>query len=935
MKTLDFSSLSPRLNHILTSIIETAHTVTEDYNPVMTLALHIGKAFEKKEIDYDDLRSVIYFLRDSAFLKRARHLHHYVNTNTETSSVQEKFHHVAQHVLKTLPTPTFEAYRDAISHIRFAAVFTAHPTFALNNSVYAALAESASSPTPPQTSPFFETHRRSAPPTLEEEFTLATEAISRARDAIDLFTTELLKTASETWPTTWTTLTPCPVIATSWVGYDTDGRMDIGWWDTLRLRLHMKRLQLTRLQEQITRENVLNTDLTHRLNNAIVCVTEQINAAPSNGTDVQAVARFAQLLVTRKDRALTDASELNDSLQSAIDNAPSHDSKIRLAVARAGFLAHGLGLAHTHVRLNAVQVHNYIRQKLNLLDDPNNPTCRRTLLNQANDALDTVTPVPVDFGALLGASASSERLMMTIAQITKFVDSQSPVRFLIAETETGYTLLMALWIATYLGVDHNVEISPLFETYDAILNGEQIIEEALRSPAWRAYIRRMGRICLQFGYSDSGRYIGQLGASYLIERLRLRICNLLTRWELNDIEVVLFDTHGESIGRGAHPFHMADRLSYLFPTYVRNHFKKHNLTYREETSFQGGDGYLLFGTQDLANATLSTIVDNIFLPTLQEENEDPIYDNTDFSTDFFFSMIESMNKLVDDTGYASLLGTFGPSLVDRTGSRPPARENTEASTKTRITHPSQLRAITNNAILQQLGWCANTLHGLGTAARRHAEIFNTLHTSSQRFRRALDFANHGLSCSDDKVLKSIVSLLDPSFWLDRATEEKDLKRRQAFLGLMNHLEKINLSTELYTMFRRIQIDHIALREVWQNAPKTEPRIRLLHAIRIMIIEQIWLLACRIPFFTPRSGFNHSIMMRKVLCLEIPYVLQQMTTIFPIGNSPTNQDFYEPKGHRNEAIYIREHWDIFTPMEQPFQLLREISVALTHDIGAFG
>ena len=48
MKTLDFSSLSPRLNHILTSIIETAHTVTEDYNPVMTLALHIGKAFEKK-----------------------------------------------------------------------------------------------------------------------------------------------------------------------------------------------------------------------------------------------------------------------------------------------------------------------------------------------------------------------------------------------------------------------------------------------------------------------------------------------------------------------------------------------------------------------------------------------------------------------------------------------------------------------------------------------------------------------------------------------------------------------------------------------------------------------------------------------------------------------------------------------------------------------
>ena len=99
--------------------------------------------------------------------------------------------------------------------------------------------------------------------------------------------------------------------------------------------------------------------------------------------------------------------------------------------------------------------------------------------------------------------------------------------------------------------------------------------------------------------------------------------------------------------------------------------------------------------------------------------------------------------------------------------------------------------------------------------------------------------------------------------------------------------------------------------------------------------QIWLLACRIPFFTPRDGYNHSAMMRQVLCLEIPSVLQRMVTIFPIGNNPSHQDFYEPQGQHNEEIYIREHWDIFTPMEQLFKLLREVSVALIHDIGAFG
>ena len=54
--------------------------------------------------------------------------------------------------------------------------------------------------------------------------------------------------------------------------------------------------------------------------------------------------------------------------------------------------------------------------------------------------------------------------MMTIAQIIKHVDGSVPVRFLIAETETGYTLLAALWLARLFGIERHIEISPLFET---------------------------------------------------------------------------------------------------------------------------------------------------------------------------------------------------------------------------------------------------------------------------------------------------------------------------------------------------------------------------------------------------------------------------------------------------------------------------------------
>jgi len=67
----------------------------------------------------------------------------------------------------------------------------------------------------------------------------------------------------------------------------------------------------------------------------------------------------------------------------------------------------------------------------------------------------------------------------------------------------------------------------LFETADALDRGARVLDEALRSRHWREYVSRTGRLCLQFGYSDSGRYVGQLAASYLVERLRMKIAETL------------------------------------------------------------------------------------------------------------------------------------------------------------------------------------------------------------------------------------------------------------------------------------------------------------------------------------------------------------------------------------------------------------------------
>jgi phosphoenolpyruvate carboxylase len=667
-------------------------------DPVLLIALAISRRLDDGRLDEAMLARIIARLAHEAAAERASRLAAYVGLPGAAGVLPGLAARLVRPDPEDSPVP-FAAYRAAVERIRFAAVFTAHPTFSLPRATAAAVAAAATGAALPEGLP----HRPDAP-SLAEEFDQAVEAITRGRDALDGLTAALLGAARGVWGDRWQALMPRPVVLSSWVGYDTDGRTDIGWWDTLRLRLVMKWRQLSRLIDQLAPLGDCAAALRTRAEEAEAAVVLQIEAAPRT-PDPAAVQAFAALLVGRREVALTDAAPLLGMFPAAMAAAPDEGTRVRLAVARAGLASHGLALAHTHVRLNASQLHNAIRQRLGIVDSPDDMARRRGLLGAINAALAEVVPQPVDFGALLAEQASAARLMLTVAQIVKHVDGSQPVRFLIAETETGYTLLSALWLARRLGVERFVEISPLFETAEALERGERVLEEALRSPHWRDYIRLHGRMCLQFGYSDSGRYVGQLPGSYLAERLKLRLADQLRRHGLADIELVLFDTHGESIGRGAHPAGLADRFAYLSPPQARAALARAGFRLREETSFQGGDGYMLFGTPELASATVARIAEHAFAApgAAPDATPDPIYMEADFGADFFATVRREMAALVEDPGYAALLGAFGPGLLDRTGSRPAARQSDGVGGPARITHPSQLRAIPNNAILHQLG----------------------------------------------------------------------------------------------------------------------------------------------------------------------------------------------------------------------------------------
>ncbi|WP_321782057.1 phosphoenolpyruvate carboxylase [Burkholderia pyrrocinia] len=893
-------------------------------NPVLSLACAIMQSIDDGRIDGEDTLELVRQLRDQAFSDRAARIAAYVG-GVGVDANDAALESIAGRVVGD--ANDWDGFRARAERTRYAAVFTGHPTFALNPEVARHLADRACGAAPRR----FESHRPGTV-TLDAEFEQSVQAIDHARDALDRFNAALLSAARRAFPDRWLALVPRPLIVSTWVGYDTDGRTDIGWWDTLRFRLRIKRLQLARIHRQTSAVNSARK-LTERVATALDVLDHQIAACP-DGADARQTSRFAQALVAHRDDALVDPVTLDALYRDAIAAAPDRD-RLALAVSRAGLASHGLALAHTHFRLNAAQLHNAARQRLNIADSVDAPLHRRAMLAAINAELDQVRPLPVDFGALLAEQATAARTMMTIAQLVKHIDGATPVRFLIAETESGYTLLVALWLARLFGVERHVEISPLFETEEALEHGAHVLDEALRSPHYRAYVKSHGRLALQFGYSDSGRYVGQLAASYLIERLRMKIAGMLARHGLDGVEVVLFDTHGESVGRGAHPGSLADRLKYLSPTASRHALNDAALQVREESAFQGGDGYLLFGTPALALATVARIAEHAFHHAVGPV-DDPIYDDPDFAADFFGSVRATMTALVDDAGYTAMLSAFGPALLDRTGSRPAARQADGTAFRAVIRHPSELRAIPNNAILQQLGWCANTVHGLGAAAARQPEGFAEMRGRSRRFRRALDLAEAAFAHSDIEVLRAVTSLLDPGTWLDRALHTADGGARDAMLAVAAMLERIGASAATRAMFRRALADDLALRAVWPNRARMSDREMLLHALRLALIQRVWLKATEIPEFSPRPDVTVDDLQRAIVGLDMPSVLPVLARIFPERTDDTAEyEYAEPAAPRAPGSYAKEHREIFAPMRQWFESIREISVAVTHEVGTFG
>lgn len=848
--------------------------------------------------------------------------------------------------LETLAAQGFDVFKARVEQATGGIVFTGHPTFALSKDLRTALADHVVSATKTSRNMLMRQIRADSRAwnqqiSLQGEHDEVQGAIAHAANAQLAYATVLISFSRKAFPDEWRSLKIFVPTLACWVGYDLDGRADIHWSQSLTFRLTEKAVQLDRYATQL--ESISGSQkigpiakLTQRLKTASEDTARHAALFAADLTEPDNLVPAANALTEHSKRNVLDASEILDVLDSVIPEAEDSLAADLMAV-RAQVEALQLGTARIHLRVNAAQVRTVINRDLGLQTE-DRELGRLALAELAQKARKS-KPVQVNFADLFLEQSTARRQFMMCAQILKHIDSGSVIRFLIAESENPATVMGALYLARQYGVDDKLDISPLFETPEALETGGRFIERLLEEPEFLAYVQQRGYLSIQLGFSDAGRFIGQVAADMAIERIHNLIARALAAKGVN-VDLLIFNTHGESMGRGAWPGTFEQRFDHLLTPWTRGGARARGLQLRHEVSFQGGDGFLHFANPALAETTMAAWCSHT-LSDPADRTKDPFYTRTDLVWDFYRSLRAWQERLFDNADYGRLLGAFSSGLTVKAGSRPKRRAAGPVG-------PRSLRAISHNATLQQLSMPVNVAAGIGSSLQREMERLVDLIDDSPRMKGLILLATRARLLTSLPALRAYARVYDPGVWVAHS-KLADPDKANAYRGVYYALRNNETSVSMNQIANYLSVDlgkFDRLLAQLKTSPSLEERhegrldLHVLHAVRQALIMKAFSIVGGLPRLSERHDASSRDLVEMVAELRIKEAVELLREIFPHSrdqDTPLKALTEAGNDTKSQAGYgyDRIHKDIIAPLDDIDRILHGISLSVTHAYGAFG
>ncbi|MXO89393.1 phosphoenolpyruvate carboxylase [Pontixanthobacter aquaemixtae] len=918
----------------LTARLRDLHQRTQEtplFNPVFQLSLDLSRKLEAKEISLDDIENMVAELECGSLKSRATRL------RSNLAPVAPEANDAA---IAGLGGDDFDAFRAQWENPGMHAVFTAHPTFLLTPEQTEAVARSASSDADITDDTCVAASQR---PTISlgYEHDRAMMAIANAQDARDRIVGNALQQASDRFPDQWLAAKPLPFRFASWVGYDMDGRTDIKWFDSIGFRLAEKAQRLERYVASL--EAIDDTHpLLETLRNALGYAQERAADFREDLSDPAALSAAANTLTADHPYKLLSLTPIIELLEGEAVGADAKRA-IGLKTLAAAMRADGLGMGWIHFRVNSSQLHNAIRRRI----DPDNTLDlgSKGAMATLRELLEKVKPLRSNFAALAIESSTAIRQFLAMAQIINHIDGDAPIRMLIAECEQPSTILAALYFSKLFGIADKVDVSPLFETESALEHGGRFLDALLAEPVYQDYARTRGRVAIQTGFSDAGRFVGQIPASLAIERLQGRLADAMRDNAMTDVAALIFNTHGESMGRGAHPGGFADRLAWPLSPWARRRFVRAGIRLEPEVSFQGGDGYLHFATPELALATLTRIATVNPELTDPDAPTDPFYRRTDLSLDFYRAVRSHQRHHLESQTYSRALTAFGLGLLNSTGSRVSRRQSDLSAD--RDMNLRQIRAIPHNAVLQQLGYPVNVISGIGSAADGNYEDIAALLSESERGRQLVRLARASNALASIKTVAAFGELFNSAYWASRPYRGTESHLSDACETLAEYLTKDDRTGVFRRLASRLRVDALKLHRLLALIPNEAPlddrenirrSIGALQALRLTLLQHMFLKAVSIPAFSRANDISRNDVLEMVFTLRIDDALAQLRRAYPttfpsLDNFNVEEPSDYPDGDGEGYTAIQR--DYIDPLDRAYQLSLRIGTAIANEFGAHG
>ena len=412
-----------------------------------------------------------------------------------------------------------------------------------------------------------------------------------------------------------------------------------------------------------------------------------------------------------------------------------------------------------------------------------------------------------------------------------------------------------------------------------------------------------------------------------------------------DVAALIFNTGGESMGRGCHPTGIDDRFKWQMSPWARRRFLRAGIRLEPELSYQGGDGYLWFGSDELALATLTRMAEKPLWAADPSAPTDVFYRRTDLSLDFYRAIRRVQHGHLESATYSRAITAFGLGMLNDTGSRRSRRQSDLNADRTMSLR--QIRAIPHNAVLQQLGYPVNVIAGVGTASDGNREEIAEMLQESVRGRQLIRLVRAANALASIKTVAAYGELFNSAYWASRPYRGDEQHISEACLTLAEYLTKDDRTGVFRRLASRLRVDAMKLYKLLELIPDESPlpdrehtrrSLGVLQSLRIALFKHMFLRAVMVPPFSRANDISRDDVLEMFFSLRVDDGLAQLRRAFPI-HFPSINDFAvdEPSDYPDSSAsgYAQIHRDFIDPIARSHTLSLRITTAIANEFGAHG